>query len=239
MYSNKDLLYVKNDEDLYFKKYINYKKKYLNSNQIGGHSDQYYIYFCFKKDKTENALKTLNLEYNIYDIKDIDSNLHLGAYKSNFSNELDLVIAPNSERKLKKSKKLVSKLFTKNPLDRMKTISRINLLKIIKELEKKINLHEEKKPEEAKTEEKKPDEKKPEETKTEEKKPEEASLPEDEVHICSVLMFKYEQNNMSLVLNYKVENNELIDQDVNDDFQIMFVNKIDQVKKPSFFKSFN
>jgi hypothetical protein len=44
-----------------------------------------------------------------------------------------------SKKKLKKSKKLVSKLYTKNPLDRMKTISRINLLKFIKQLETKIN----------------------------------------------------------------------------------------------------
>jgi hypothetical protein len=74
---------------------------------------------------------------------------------------------------------------------------------------------------------------KKEESKTEEPKKEETK--KEDVQICSVLMFKYDKN-MSLVLNYKIENNELIDQDTNDDYQITFVDKIEAIKKPSFFK---
>ena len=252
------------NKDKYLKKYLKYKNKYLSFDQTGGHPEQYYIYFCFKKEKTENALKTLNTEYNTYDIKDIDSNLHLGAYKSNFNNELNLVIAPNSEKKLKKAKKLVRKVFINIPLDIIKMLSRINLMKIIKELEKKINGHEESKsvepkpvetntaetkPVESKSVEPKPvktntAETKPIETNTAEPKPNETKpdetkqkddMLEEDISICSILVFKYNQN-MSLVLNYKIENNEIIDQDINDNFQISFSDKNENTRK-SFFKS--
>jgi hypothetical protein len=254
MNSNNNLLH---DKDLYFKKYLNYKKKYLKSNQYGGFghsSEQYYIYFCFKKNKTDNALKILNEDYNTYDIKDIDYYLHAGAYKSNFSNELELVIAPNSEKKLKKSEKIVSKLFFETPLDKMKIISKITLLKIIKKIENKINKTDDKKEEKPEEQQKEgkpeevqiestPDEKKDKKDEKDQKDQKEkkegevqkgGTHDEDVFNICAVLVFSYNQK-MSLILNYKVENNELIDQDAYDNFPIKIIDKIEP-KKSSFFR---
>jgi hypothetical protein len=216
-----------NNEQIYFKKYLLYKKKYLKYNQGGGQSDQYCLYLCIDSKKTENAINILNKDYDVYSSKDVDNYLHLGAYKIFLSESVfNLVTAPNSEKKLKKSDKLVSQLFINEPLDRMKILSRINLMKIIKEFEKKINTKEESKSEENKSD----------KSKSEEKQSGGAEESTSEnIAVTTALMFKIEKDKMSLVLNYLVENNELKDQQVNDNFQIKFIDKVESSKK-SFFK---
>jgi hypothetical protein len=123
----------------YEEKYLKYKNKYLNSKQTGGRSSEpYHIYFCFNKELTSVALESLK-DFKTYDLNDINCKLNLGAYTNNFNTEIDLVVTINSERKLIDSFKLPRKLFIKEPLDKIKCTSKINLINIIKSLEGKIN----------------------------------------------------------------------------------------------------
>jgi len=214
-----------NNEQIYLKKYLSYKnkyllhKKYLESNQAGGWGqnqvNQYCLYLCFDSSKTENAINMLNNDFKIYNNEEIAPLLHLGAYKINFNDSVfKLVTAPHSEKKLKKSNKLVPELYIDGGLDRMKVLSRINLMKIIKEFEKKIN----------------------ENSNTNSNATAESSETSNaNIDVTSILIFKLEKDHMELVLSYTRDGDELKDKEINDKFDIKFIDKPENVRK-SFFK---
>ena len=185
----------------YQEKYLKYKNKYLESKQTGGAQESYHIYFCFNKELTSVCLKSLKV-YKTYGLNDIDCKLNLGAYKNNFNNEIDIVMTPNSEKKLSDTFKLPRKLFIKEPFDKIKCTSKFNLSKIIKGLENKINSQQntETKPEEAKTEDIK-------------------TL----VRISDVLLYFNNRNSMELISHYEIDNEEVKETDVDDNFKIEFV----------------
>ena len=215
-----------NNEQIYLKKYLLYKnkyllqkKKYLEYNQDGGWGqnqvNKYCLYLCFDSSKTENAINMLNNDFNIYNNEEIAPLLHLGAYRINFNDSVfRLVTAPHSEKKLKKSNKLVPELYIDGGLDRMKVLSRINLMKIIKGFEKKIN----------------------ENSNTNSNATAESSETSNKnVEVTSILIFKLEKDHMELVLSYTREGEELKDKEINDKFDIKFIDRPKNVRK-SFFK---
>jgi len=215
-----------NNEQIYLKKYLSYKKKYLlhkkkylESNQDGGWGqnqvNQYCLYLCFDSSKTENAINMLNNDFKIYNNEEIAPLLHLGAYRINFNDSVfRLVTAPHSEKKRKNPKNLVPELYINGGLDRMKILSRINLMKIIKGFEEKIN-------ENSNT--------------NSTAKTESSETSNKNVEVASVLIFKLEKDHMELVLSYTREGDELKDKEINDKFDIKFIDKPENVRK-SFFK---
>ena len=160
----------------------------------------------------------LNNDFNIYNNEEIAPLLHLGAYRINFNDSVfRLVTAPHSEKKLKKSNKLVPELYINGGLDRMKVLSRINLMKIIKGFEEKINENSNTNST-AKTE-----------------SAESSETSNKNVEVASVLIFKLEKDHMELVLSYTREGDELKDKEINDKFDIKFIDGPENVRK-SFFK---
>jgi len=202
-------------------KYLKYKNKYLNSKQTGGGSqDSYYIYFCFNKELTSVSLKSLK-DYKTYDMNDIDCKLNLNAYKNNFNNQIDLVKTPNSEKKLIDSFKIPKVLFIDQPLDKIKCTSKINLIKIIKGLENKVNNRETPAVEAKPTTDTPPAEAKPAEAKPAEPTPTEGIT--NVIHISNVLLYNYNHNQMELISHYEVENDDIKEIDIGDNFSLKFI----------------
>lgn len=194
-------------------KYLKYKYKYLDSKQNGGAQESYHIYFCFNKEVTSVCLKSLK-DFKTYDMNDIDCKLNLFAYKNSFNNEIDLVITSNSEKKISESFKLPKKLFIKEPFDKMKSTSKINLSKITKGLENKIN--SETKSDDTKT--------KPDDVKT---KPDDVKT---QISISDILLYVNNNNHMELISRYEIENDEIKETDVGDNFSIIFVDDKSEIK---------
>ena len=186
----------------YEEKYLKYKNKYLEFKQNGGSHGSYHIYFCFNKELTSVCLKSLKL-YKTYDINDIDCKLNLGAYKNNFDNEIVLVTTPNSEKKLSETFKLPRKLFIKEPLDKIKCTSKINLTKIIKSLENKINSQLNTEPE----------------TKPNEAKTEDVKTP---ISISDVLLYFNNRNGMEIISHYEISNDDIKENDIGKFILIIF-----------------
>jgi hypothetical protein len=187
----------------YEEKYLKYKNKYLNSKQTGGGYEPYHIYFCFNKELTAVALETLK-DFKTYDINDISCKLNLGAYSNNFNTQIDLVITPNSEKKLNDSFKLPRKLFIKEPLDKIKCASKINLINIVKFLENKIN----------------PSVEQPSNTETQTVKT--GGAP-DVIRICDILLFLDNRNGMELISHNRVNGDNIEEVDIGEKVKLEFV----------------
>jgi hypothetical protein len=123
-------------------KYLKYKKKYLKFKQTGGKihdSSNYYIYFCFNKEKTKVFIDALE-DYSTLSIEEIDRDLTLSAIKYNFENEFSIVVA--SKSKIKDGIISIDKIYIKEKIDIIKLMSKINLLTLIKSLEDKFNSYQ-------------------------------------------------------------------------------------------------
>ena len=181
------------NNELYLEKYLKYKNKYLNFIQDGGNGNNVVLYLCFNPKKTETALNTLSNDFNMFNSNDINNNLHVGAYKYNFGNVMELVIALGSEKKLKKPQKLASKLYIQHPFSIIDILSKNYLINITKELEETINSYKE-----------------PPATNEEKDK----TVSDINIQISSVLMFKENKQNMHLISHYTINDGEIKEQDI-------------------------